>query len=108
MDFPLDVRHIKTKIGKLQYDSLAGISLHYHTLHTTSPIYLLLKSKCHHAHELHQLQGRSIAGSPAPVLRWMPVRTVLFQGLSEGRLAEASQANMQASQRGAWRHASED
>jgi hypothetical protein len=37
MDFPLDVRHIKTKIqiGKLRYDSLAGISLHYHTLHTT-------------------------------------------------------------------------
>jgi hypothetical protein len=36
----------------------------------------------------------------------MPVRLVLFQGLSEDRLEEeAAQANLQASQRGAWRHA---
>jgi hypothetical protein len=65
----------------------------------------LINPNSNHAQELHQLQGPSTAGSPAPVLRWMPVRLVLFQGLSEGRLEEAAQANLQACQRGTWQYA---
>jgi hypothetical protein len=63
-----------------------------------------LHSNGNHAHvqELHHLQSRSIAGD---VLRYMPVRLVLFQGLSKGKLEEA-QENLQASQRGA--HTSAD
>jgi hypothetical protein len=87
--------------------SLYGIYLHpLHCiiLHYYEP---RLKLNTNHApQELHCLQSRSIAGSPAPVLRCMPVRFVLFRGLSKERLEEAPQANLQASQRGAWRHAS--
>jgi hypothetical protein len=64
----------------------------------------LFRSKHNHdrAQELHRLQSRSIAGA---VLLCMQVRRVLFQILSEERLEEAAQENLQASQRGAWRHA---
>jgi hypothetical protein len=67
-----------------------------------------LNLNSNHAQELLRLQDPSIAGSPAPVLRRMPVCPVLFRGLSEERLEEAAQANLQASQRGAWRHADAD
>jgi hypothetical protein len=65
----------------------------------------LFRSDNNHAQELRRLQSRSITGSPAPVLRSMPVRLVLFQGLSGKRLEETAQANLQASQCGAWRYA---
>jgi hypothetical protein len=65
---------------------------------------IALPLNSNHAQELHHMQSRSIAGSPAPVLRCMPVGPVLFQGLSEGRLEKAAQENLQACQHGAWRH----
>jgi hypothetical protein len=65
-------------------------------------------SNSNHAPQvLHRLQSRKIAASPAPVLRGMQVRLVLFRGLPEARLEEA-QEDLQASQRGAWRHAGTD
>jgi hypothetical protein len=77
---------------------------HYTALHCTTPI----DPNSNHAQELHHLQSRSIACSPAPVLRCMPIRHVLFQGLSEGRLEKAAQENLQVSQRGEWSHAGSD
>jgi hypothetical protein len=90
---------IKQDDSKLLY--LYGIyldPLHYlHSLHSNNN---------HAPQVLRRLQTiRSTAGSPAPVLLCLPVRLVLFRGLSEERLEEAAQENLQASQRGAWRHA---
>jgi hypothetical protein len=63
----------------------------------------LFRSKRNYAQELYHLSR-----FPGPILRSMPVSLVLFQGLSEERLEEAAQANLQVSQRGAWRHAGAD
>jgi hypothetical protein len=66
-----------------------------------------LVSTSNHAEELHHLQSRSIARSPALAVRSMSVSLILFQGLSEERL-EGAQENLQVSQRGAWKHAGAD
>jgi hypothetical protein len=49
--------------------------------------------KISHVQVLHRLQGWSIAGSPAPELRWILGRFVLFR-FSEEKLEEAAQANL--------------
>ncbi len=77
-------------------DLSASTALHYITLPS-------LDYNSNYAQELHHLSR-----FPGPILRSMPVSLVLFQGLSEERLEEAAQANLQASQRGAWRHAGAD
>jgi hypothetical protein len=82
-------------------DLFASITSHHITSHHEPSLH----SNSNHVQVLHRLQSRSIAGSPAPVLCCMPVRLVLFQGLSEERLEEAAQEDLQASQRGTWRHA---
>jgi hypothetical protein len=81
-------------------------TIHYVHNITLPPLqFASLHSNSNDVQELHRLQSRSIAGSQAPVLLCMPVRLVLLQGLSEGRLEAAAQESLQASQRGARSHA---
>jgi hypothetical protein len=90
-----------TKIDTVRYTCLSNTGSIYYVpytaLHYIPPP--SLDSDSNHAEELHGLWHHSIAGSPTPVLRCLPVRHVLFQSLSEDRLEEAAQANLQASQR---------
>jgi hypothetical protein len=86
-------------------DTTQKIGIYLHSLNCIILRYCpSIHSNSNHAQQLLHLQGLSFAGYPAPVLRYMQVCHVLFQGLSEHRLEEA-QENLQASQRGAWRHA---
>jgi hypothetical protein len=96
--------HHKRLIKRKRYGTVRYASLSLRDPFVSITL-LSLHSNSNHVQDLRRLQGRSIAGSPAPVLRCMPFRLVLFQGLSEERLEEAAQANLQASQRGSRRHA---